>query len=137
MAHYAVLDNNNIVVGVIVGKDEDDLDNLPEGYSDWADYHSKKFCNNATVLRTSYNTQNGVHLDGGTPFRGNFAGKGYVYLADKNVFVEPKPYDSWVLNETNWNYEPPISYPSDYATVEYNWSEAAYQADNTQGWVAV
>ena len=63
MAHYAYLDTNNIVTQVIVGKSENEP--TPEGYSSWEDYYGAK--------KTSYNTKGGVHLQGGTPFRKNYA----------------------------------------------------------------
>jgi hypothetical protein len=68
VAHYAYLDSDNIVTQVIVGKDEG------EGATDWEAYYG--------AVRTSYNTHGGVHANGGTPFRGNFAGIGYVYDPD-------------------------------------------------------
>jgi len=136
MAHYAVLDNNNIVTGVLTGKDEDDLSLLPEGYENWEDYISKKFCNNAKVVRTSYNTMHNTHILGGTPFRGNFASMGDYYDEINDVFYPVKPLDknSWVLDTNIWDWKPPIDYPSDYNNDNYYWDEAAYQADNTQGW---
>ena len=105
MAHYAVLDGSNIVTGVLTGKDETEAH--PEGYSSWEDYISQKIVNGAKVVRTSYNTQNGVHLLGGTPFRGNFGGIGYIYDESNDVFYEPQPFDDWVLNTTTWNWEAP------------------------------
>ena len=139
MAHYAVVDSNNIVTGVLTGRDEDDLDNLPDGYANWEEYYSIKICGGATVIRTSYNTQNGQHLLGGTAFRGNFAGKGYIYNETHDVFHEPQPYPSWILNTTNWNWDAPVAKPSDYATKMYSWNESAYQADTndpkTAGWI--
>lgn len=139
MAHYAVLDSSNIVTGVLTGRDEDDA-TWPEGYSSWEDYYSQKICGGATVIRTSYNTQNGEHQAGGSAFRGNFACQGMIYDSVKDKFYEPSPYPSWVLNETTWNWDPPIDYPSDYNSVSYEWDEVAYQADSsdpkTAGWVS-
>lgn len=107
MAHYAVLNSSNEVTGVLTGKNENDTDTLPSGYDDWADYYSQKICGGATVLRTSYNTQNGVHELGGTPFRGNFASVGMIYDEDNDVFIEKAPEDDWTLNTTTWNWEAP------------------------------
>jgi hypothetical protein len=86
-------------------------------------------------IKTSYNTHQGIHLDGGTPLRGNFAGVGDVYDAENDVFYAPKPagMDSWVLNTTKWIWEPPVEMPDDGNV--YDWDEAAYQEDNTAGWV--
>lgn len=83
-------------------------------------------------IQTSYNTSGGVHSDGGTPLRKNYASIGYTYDLAKDAFYEPKPYESWVLNETTCLWEPPIVYPTDDNI--YNWNEDAYQADNTTGW---
>jgi hypothetical protein len=76
MAHYAVLDENNVVTQVFVGKDEN------EDGIDWEAYYNAK--------RTSYNTIAGKHTAGGTPFRKNFAGIGYVYDKNEDVFLPPQ-----------------------------------------------
>ena len=73
MAHYAFLDENNVVVQVIVGRDEDDL---VEGVASWEDYYGER--HGQTCKRTSYNTAGNQHLLGGVPFRGNYAGIGYT-----------------------------------------------------------
>ena len=107
MAHYAFLDENNKVIEVIVGKDEDDLDTLPEGFTSWEQYYSN--IKGKTCKRTSYNTAGNQHLLDGTPFRGNYAGIGYSYDESNDVFIPPKPYDSWVINETTWTWEAPVN----------------------------
>ena len=63
--------------------------------------------------QTSYNTRGGVHILGGTPFRKNFAGKGYTYDEDRDAFVTPKPKNlpSWILNESTCRWEAPIPMP--------------------------
>jgi hypothetical protein len=74
MAHYAFLDSNNIVTEVIVGKDEND------GDIDWeAHYAEVRGLPSHSCKRTSYNTKNGIHLEGGTPFRHNYAGIGFSF----------------------------------------------------------
>lgn len=117
MAHYAYINEDNIVTEVIVGKDEDDL---PDGVSSWEEYFSSK--GKGRALRTSYNTFQNSHLDGGTPFRGNFATVGGSYNEELDVFLAPKPYDSWVMNE-NFYWEPPVSYPEDDGGVMHEWNE--------------
>jgi hypothetical protein len=114
MAHYAYLDENNIVTQVIVGKDEN------EDGVDWEQYYGAK--------RTSYNTYGGQHLHGGIPFRKNYAGIGYSYDSDRDAFIPPKPFDSWILNEESCFWEPPVAYPNDGNF--YNWDE------ENQNWVA-
>jgi hypothetical protein len=87
MAHYAILDENNVVTNVIVGRDENDQ---TAGVSDWEAYYAFKLGLPAEqVKRTSYNTLNGEHLLGGTAFRGTFASTGYTYDPDLDEFVAP------------------------------------------------
>ena len=112
MAHYAFLDENNIVTEVIVGKDEGDG-------TDWeVEYGNFR---GQTCKRTSYNTSGNAHSDSGTPFRGNYAGIGYTYDETNDVFYAPKPYNSWVLDETKWLWKAPVDYPSDGK--DYTWNE--------------
>ena len=77
--------------------------------------------------QTSYNTHGGVHSLGGTPFRKNYAGLGYTYDADRDAFIPPKPYASWVLDESTCLWNSPVAYPTDVGTPEapkrYTWNE--------------
>lgn len=91
MAHYAFLDKDNIVVEVIVGKNENE-DNI-----DWEKYYEE--FRGMTCKRTSYNTFGGVHNNGGQPFRKNYAGIGYTYDYILDAFIPPKPEGNWILNE--------------------------------------
>jgi hypothetical protein len=113
MAHYAFLDNNNTVIEVIVGKDED------EGTINWekhyGDFRGKR------CLRTSYNTQGGQHIHGGTPFRKNYAGIGYTYDDQRDAFIPPKPYESWQLDEDSCLWSAPTAMPDDGK--RYTWNE--------------
>ena len=72
-------------------------------------------------LQTSYNTVGGVHTQGGTPLRGNYAGVGYTYDATNDVFYAPQPFASWVLNQTTWLWEAPTPMPEDGKM--YMWDE--------------
>jgi hypothetical protein len=91
MAHYALLDTNNVVTDVIVGRDETDH---TAGVTDWEAYYGHVLDVPAEqVKRTSYNTHNGEHLTGGTPFRGNYAGIGYTYDLATDEFVPPPAPD--------------------------------------------
>ena len=101
MAHYAFLDDNNIVTEVITGRDEDDL---APGVTSWEDYYGA--FRGQRCLRTSYNTYAGVHAYGGTPFRGNYAGIGFTYNEALDAFIPPKPDGEWVLNEETFSWEP-------------------------------
>jgi hypothetical protein len=75
-----------------------------------------------TWLATSYNTVGNKHLKGGTPFRGNFAGIGYIYDVTKDVFYAPQPFPSWILS-LDYLWEAPIAMPKDGK--HYVWDEGA------------
>jgi len=120
MAHYAFLDGNNIVTEVIVGKDEG------EDGIDWEQWYGD--FRGQVCKRTSYNTIGNVHSNGGTPFRGNYAGIGYTYRSDIDAFVPPKPFASWLL-DSNFQWQSFIPYPTDGKM--YSWDE------ETQSWVEV
>lgn len=126
MAHYAFLDNN-IVVEVIVGKNEGE-----EGIN-WEQRYSE--IRNMPCKRTSYNTFGGVHSLGGTPFRKNYAGIGYTYDEIRDAFIPPKPFNSWILNEETCLWNPPTPLPEDSGTGEppkrYGWDEI------TQTWADI
>lgn len=116
MAHYAYLDENNIVTQVIVGKDESEA---PGG---WEAYYGAK--------RTSYNTKGGVYYDPETnepaanqdkAFRKNFAGVGFTYDEQRDAFIPPKPWPSWSLDEDSCLWVPPIPHPNDGK--RYQWVE--------------
>jgi len=109
MAHYAFLNDDNVVLKVIVGIDEDDTSTLPSGFSSWEEWYGN--AQGLTCKRTSYNTYKNTHKESGTPFRGNYAGIGFIYDEANNVFIEPQVYDSWILNESTWTWEAPVSEP--------------------------
>lgn len=114
MAHYAFLDQNNIVTEVIVGKNEGEENiNWEEHYGNFRGQVCK---------RTSYNTLGGVHNNGGTPYRKNYAGIGYTYDASRDAFIPPKPYPSWLLDESTCQWKAPMPMPEDGL---YRWDEAA------------
>ena len=71
--------------------------------------------------QTSYNTVGGVHSNNGTPFRKNHAGIGYTYDEDRDAFIPPKPYNSWILNENTCQWQSPVPYPNDEN--RYKWNE--------------
>jgi hypothetical protein len=118
MAHYAVLDENNIVVQVITGRDEDEV---VDGISDWEEYYSQVL--GQRCVRTSYNTLAGAHIEGGEPFRGNYAGIGFTFDENLDAFIAPQPFASWSLNEGTFTWEPPVALPEDGET--YSWDEEA------------
>ena len=103
MAHYAFLDENNIVTEVIVGKDETDTSH------DWEQFYGQ--IRNQVCKRTSYNKN----------IRKNYAGIGYSYDYGRDAFMPPKPYPSWVLVDQTCLWESSIPYPNDGK--KYDWDE--------------
>ena len=81
--------------------------------------------------QTSYNTLEGVHQLGGTPFRKNHAAIGYTYDIHRDAFIPEKPFASWILNETTCTWNAPVAYPSDWDGINYKWNE-----DNKE-WIKV
>ena len=125
MAHFAKLDQNNVVIFVTVGRQEDD-GREAELTARTGDVYKQ----------TSYNTRGGVHYTDGVPsadqskaFRKNYAGLGYTYDAGRDAFIPPKPYNSWVLNEDTCLWDAPVAYPDDGK--RYTWDE------DTTSWVEV
>jgi hypothetical protein len=117
MAHFAKIDNLQTVVFVVVGRDADQELELCARTGD-------------TYRQTSYNTRGGIHYkpnsnepseDQSKALRKNFAAIGYTFDVDRDAFIPPKPYDSWVLDEPTCTWEPPIPYPSD--GISYEWDE--------------
>lgn len=111
MAHYAFLDENNIVTEVITGKDDEGMD--------WEQHYSE--FRGQVCKRTSYNTFGGQHKLGGTPFRKNYAGIGYTYDAQRDAFIPPQEFPSWTLNEDTCLWESPLPMPIDGKI--YQWDE--------------
>ena len=114
MAHYAKVENS-LVTQVIVAEAEFFNTFVDSSPGEW--------------IQTSYNTSGGVHLDGGTPLRKNYAGVGHTYDATRDAFYEPQPYPSWTLNDTTCLWSAPTAYPDDGKV--YNWNE------DTTNWVEV
>lgn len=112
MAHFAQLDENNIVVQVIVGVDEPH-----DGEAIYAETTGKVW------KKTSYNTLGGVHLLGGTPFRKNYAGIGFTYDVQRDAFIPPQTFPSWSLNEQTCQWDSPVAMPTD--DKQYAWDEAS------------
>jgi hypothetical protein len=106
MAHFAKV-LNGTVVQVIVAE--------PEFFDTFIDTSAGEW------IQTSYNTYGGVHLNGGTPLRKNYASVGFIYDREKDAFIPPKPYNSWVLNEETCLWEPPIPCPNNDNV--YKWNE--------------
>lgn len=120
MAHFAKV-LNGIVTQVIAAE--------PDFFESFIDTSPGEW------IQTSYNTRGGIHYgpdgepDDGTALRKNFAGVGYTYDHQRDAFIPPKPFNSWVLNEDACWYEPPIPAPNDGK--DYAWDE------NTENWIEV
>ena len=114
MAHFAkVVDGK--VTQVIVAE--------PEFFETFVDTSPGEW------IQTSYNTQGGVHTQGGTPLRKNYAGIGFTYDRQKDAFIPPQPYASWVLDEETCLWNAPVAHPNDGKA--YKWDEA------TTSWVEI
>jgi hypothetical protein len=122
MASFAKIENNIVitVVSVVneVLKDSNGIEQEAIGIQFLRTLYNEP---NAVWKQTSYNTVGGIHLLGGTPFRKNHAGIGYIYDSNRDAFIPPKPYNSWVLNETSCLWESPVAMLIDGN--RYNWNE--------------
>ena len=113
MAHFAEIDSNGVVLRVLVVADEQE--------DRGQEFLANDLGLGGTWLKTSYNTSGGVHSNGGTPFRKNYAGVGYTYDSAKDAFIPPKPFASWVLDDATCLWNAPKPYPTDGAM--YSWNE--------------
>jgi len=118
MAHFAELDSNNIVVRVTVveNKDTADVNGVEKEHIGQA--HLEKILG-GTWKQTSYNGN----------MRGNYAGKGYTYFVDQDIFMPPKTYNSWIMSTADATWIAPSAMPTDGGV--YNWDE-----DN-QTWIDI
>tara|TARA_X000001388_G_C2161865_1_gene96448 strand:- start:67 stop:441 length:375 start_codon:yes stop_codon:yes gene_type:complete len=119
MAHFAKLNNDNIVIDV-----QSVHNNTATDEAAGITFLNNLYGTSDTWKQTSYNTKGGVHLLGGTPFRKNYAGIGDTYDQTRDAFIPPKPYSSWTLNETTCLWDAPVAMPDDGKY--YIWNE-----DNT------
>ena len=117
MAHFAKLDNNNIVTSVVTLSNDIATDEAA-GISFLKTLYKES---NSIWKQTSYNTIDGIHKLGGTPFRKNYAGIGYTYDETRNAFIPTKPYSSFTLNEDTCRWTAPVDKPDDGQ--RYNWNE--------------
>ena len=138
MAHFAQLDENNVVIGVYVVDDKDTSDmNGVESESIGIAFNQKLLGANTIWKQTSYNGN----------MRGNYAGIGYTYMSNvatlgvgsTDIFIGQKPYDSWTIDTTAAQWKAPITQPTltdeeVAANKYYEWNESAYQGDNSKGW---
>ena len=126
MAHFAKINENNIVTKVITISNDVLIDNNGEEQEQLGiDFLNNLYkTDNVIWKKTSYNTHNGKHYysnesgervesdDQSKAFRKNYAGLGYTYDATRDAFIPPKPYNSWILNETTCKWEAPVIRPT-------------------------
>tara|TARA_Y100000385_G_scaffold197516_1_gene204453 strand:- start:427 stop:894 length:468 start_codon:yes stop_codon:yes gene_type:complete len=148
MAHFAKISEENKVLTVLTLNNKDMLNadgvetesvgqTYLETHNNWPTH---------LWIQTSYNTINNTHKNGGTPFRGNYAGIGYEWDQDNQIFWPKKPYTSWVKHNESASWKSPIG-DAPALTAEqtsqneagthfwnYSWNETSYEADNTTGW---
>ena len=108
MAHFAKV-VSGIVTKVIVAEQEFFLTFIDDSPGEW--------------IQTSYNTSGGVHAEGGTPLRKNYAGVGMIYDSVRDAFYAPQPFPSWTLNEDSCLWEAPVAYPDADSDEKYQWNE--------------
>jgi hypothetical protein len=137
MAHYAELNENNIVLRVLTACNQDIINNggeLSEQAANYFGTYTPFSKEGVKWVQTSYNTYGGVHRLGGTPFRKNYAGIGYTYDITRDAFISPKPFNSWILNENTCLWEAPIAYPT-VITYGDNISYSISWDESRQGWI--
>ena len=121
MAHFAKVENGVVTQVIVI-----DQETLNLGH--WGDP--------SLWVQTSYNTRAGEHTQGGTPLRGNYAGIGYIYDKENDVFYAPKPFASWTISAPNWTWTPPTPMPTDGKMYTWNeetkaWDEVTIPSANT------
>jgi len=122
MASFAKLDNNIVINVVSVVNEVLQDSNGVEQEQLGIDFLKKLYNEpNAIWKQTSYNTRGGAHNNNGIPFRKNHASIGYTYDEEKDAFIPPKPFDSWILNENTCLWEAPVNKPEDGN--RYVWNE--------------
>jgi hypothetical protein len=120
MAHFAKINDSNIVTEVIVVSND-----IATSESAGVTFINTLYGTTDTWKQTSYNTYANTHKLDGTPFRKNYAGIGFSYDASKDAFIPPKPYNSWTLNNTTCLWESPVAIPNDGK--RYTWNESILQ----------
>ena len=116
MAHFAKLGTGNVVETVVVVHND-----VATTEQAGVDFLNTLYNTRDVWKQTSYNTIGGVHKLDGTPFRKNYAGIGYKYNQTRDAFIQPQPYNSWILNEDTCLWEAPSAYPDDGK--DYEWNE--------------
>ena len=131
MAHFAELNSDNKVIGVLKVENAVITDeNNQEQESLGIDFLKGLFGSNKIYKQTSFNCN----------FRKNYARIGSTYDSTRDAFINPQPFPSWPLDESTCRYNPPITHPDPEGTDTehyYAWDEDAHQADNSTGWIKI
>ena len=132
MAHFAKLGVNGKVIAVH-GLDNDQMLNADNQEDETVGQQRLQQIHGWPAqmwIQTSYNTLGGEHLNGGTPLRKNFASVGYTYDAEKDAFIPPQTFPSWVLNETSCLWEPPTPIPDNENVYRWDEETKSWQRDD-------
>ena len=130
MAHFAKLGLGNKVLNVHVVHNNELLVDGVENEQKGIDFLNNLHKTNDLWVQTSYNTYGGVHKLSGTPFRKNYAGKGYKYDKIRDAFISSTPFSSWILNEDTCLWEAPVAKPDDGQ--RYFWNEETTSWDEIE-----
>ena len=131
MAHFAELDSNNKVLRVVVVNNDDVENNggdLSTEAETWVEDNIPHITNGVSWKQCSYNKS----------FRRLYPGIGYYYNSTGDIFHGPQPYSSWTLNTASWNYEAPVTYPSDVSYIDSSSTQQEYWTDwdeDNQRWI--
>lgn len=143
MAHFAKIENNIIVQIEVVHND------IATDEQAGITFLQNLYNDTATWKQTSYNTYQNTHKLSGTAFRGNYAGINFIWDADNNIFLPPKPFASWTKHISSATWRSPLGNAPDFTEEQvsqnnanshawvYSWDESAYQSDNSTGWVLI
>ena len=139
MAHFAKISENNIVLQVLTLNDKDMLDvnnNPSESIGQtYLEKHNNWPAN--LWIQTSINTFENNHRLGGTPFRGNYAGITYIWDVSNQIFLPPKPYNSWIKNLNKARWESPIGNAPERTPAEFEINSRYEWNENNQSWYLV
>jgi hypothetical protein len=151
MAHFAKITEDNQVLQVLTLDNANTINSNGVEDETVGQQYLEKHNNWPALLwiKTSYNTLNNVHILGGTPFRGNYAGIGFTWDSVNQIFWRQKPYNSWNKDLNTASWKSPIGDAPSLTNEQisqisagtngwaYVWNEESYQADNTTGWILV
>lgn len=139
MAHFAKISEDNVVLSVLTLDDKDMLDENGNPNELTGQKYLEKHNNWPAHLwvRTSYNTYRNTHRQGKTPFRGNYAGIGFIWDVSNQIFLPPKPYNSWVKNLQEAKWESPIGDAPERTPEEFEINSRYEWNENNQSWYLV